>query len=209
MQQMTPRPDKACARCGAVMRYVDHVHTWTRRRYCGNECAHAAVRDQGPQRFWIKVDKSAGETACWLYMGFRKWDGYGWLGRQVDGKRRYLTAHRMAWILTHGEPPAGAHILHQCDNPPCCNPAHLKLGTHQDNMADQRAKGRHVHGERTRRNKLTYEQVVEIRKRFVKFNLRRSNAAEIARDLGVTKELVNNAGTGRTWKSSTGPAAVL
>jgi hypothetical protein len=122
---------------------------------------------------------------------------------------RYMTAHRYAWILAHGEPPDDIHILHQCDNPPCCNPSHLRLGTHADNMADQRAKGRHVHGERTMRNRLTYEQVVEIRKRFVKYGLRSSNAAEIAADLGVSKELVNCAGTGRTWKSSTGPAALL
>lgn len=91
--------------------------------------------------FWAKVDKS-GANGCWLYMGFRKWDGYGWLSRRLAGKSRYMTAHRYAWILTHGEPAAGLHVLHGCDNPPCCNPAHLFLGTHQDNMNDKVAKGR-------------------------------------------------------------------
>ena len=97
-------------------------------------------------RFWAKVDKSAGPSGCWLYMGFRKWDGYGWLQRYVGGKPRSLTAHRYAWILTHGEPEKGLSIMHECDNPPCCNPAHLRLGTHKDNMADCRRKGRHNSG---------------------------------------------------------------
>lgn len=91
-------------------------------------------------RFWGKVKKT--ET-CWLYTGFLKWDGYGWLcHRTGTAKGRYLTAHRYAWMLTHGEPPEGAHIMHTCDVPACCNPAHLRLGTHSENMADMAAKGR-------------------------------------------------------------------
>ena len=98
--------------------------------------------------FWAKVDKSAGTDGCWLYMGFRKWDGYGWLARRLPGseKTRYMTAHRYAWFLENGMPESGLHILHICDNPPCCNPKHLRLGTHQENMADRVAKGRHLMG---------------------------------------------------------------
>jgi hypothetical protein len=77
-------------------------------------------------------------------MGFRKWDGYGWLARACgDGRVRHMTAHRYAWILKHGEPKDGLHILHKCDNPPCCNPDHLRLGTHDENMAEMLARGRH------------------------------------------------------------------
>ncbi len=60
----------------------------------------------------------------------------------IDGKPKNVAAHRYAWILTHGEPEAGQHVLHKCDNPPCCNPAHLRLGTHDQNMAEMAAKGR-------------------------------------------------------------------
>ena len=88
-------------------------------------------------RFWAKVDKN-GQNGCWLYTGFIKWDGYGWTCR----RGRYMTAHRYAWILTHGEPQPGLEIMHLCDNPPCCNPAHLRLGTHTENMADMAARGR-------------------------------------------------------------------
>lgn len=121
----------SCLRCrkvGPNGSMTAHFNT------CGTE--------QGARLFWGKVDKDAGPDGCWLYMGFRKWDGYGWLARHIRGKMRYVTAHRYAWMLTHGEPADGLHIMHQCDNPPCCNPAHLKLGTHQENMADMAAKGR-------------------------------------------------------------------
>lgn len=97
--------------------------------------------------FWAKVDKSAGQDACWLYMGFRKWDGYGWVSR--FGKN--MTAHRYAWILTHGPVPEGLHVLHQCDNPPCCNPDHMRLGTHAENMAEMKERGRANAGHFTKR----------------------------------------------------------
>ncbi len=104
--------------------------------------AHVMKCDVSPaDLFWHRVDKT-GPNGCWLYMGFRKWDGYGWLARIVNGRQRNMTAHRYAWILTHGEPPAGMHILHQCDNPPCCNPSHLRLGTHQENMKEMKDRGR-------------------------------------------------------------------
>jgi hypothetical protein len=161
---------------------------------------HAKVcgTDRGEIVFWSKVDKGPHPGGCWLYMGFRKWDGYGWLARSWDGgKRRYLTAHRYAWILTHGEPPQGAHILHQCDNPPCCNPSHLRLGTHQENMADQVSKRRHVYGERSGRNKLTREQVEETRR----IRPRGTKAkAELAARFGVALPTIEAVLSGRSWK---------
>lgn len=91
------------------------------------------------ERFWFKVDKSGGPTACWPFKGARvPAGGYG--RALLNGKLH--AAHRYAWVLTHGEPREGLHVLHRCDNPPCCNPAHLWLGTHDDNMADMKAKGR-------------------------------------------------------------------
>lgn len=59
-----------------------------------------------------------------------------------DGRELHLYAHRIAWVLSHGEIPAGQHVCHRCDNPLCCNPSHLFLGTHTDNMRDASRKGR-------------------------------------------------------------------
>jgi hypothetical protein len=135
----------------------------TRMRYCNKACVHLAKGTSADpvESFWLKVDKT-GANGCWLYTGFRKWDGYGWLARKLNGKMRYLTAHRYAWILTHGQPADGMHIMHQCDNPPCCNPAHLKLGTHQENMADMVAKGR-ANGGQANKPKLWPDRVRPVK----------------------------------------------
>src|SRR5690348_16844605 len=72
--------------------------------------------------FWSRVDRrSPGE--CWVWTRGRLKAGYGQL--TVGGKCR--TAHRIAWELTNGPIPDGLSVLHRCDNPPCCNPAHLFL----------------------------------------------------------------------------------
>jgi hypothetical protein len=134
---------KLCPRCGTEFgpksdRSTD-MSNFRKKKFCTPACGFANTRAQGPERFWAKVDKT---PTCWLYTGFKKWDGYGWVARHLDGKPRFLTAHRYAWTLANGEPPAGLSIMHICDVPACCNPAHLRLGTHQENMADMKAKGR-------------------------------------------------------------------
>jgi hypothetical protein len=83
-----------------------------------------------------KIDK---ETGCHLWTGYRDEKGYGHM--VVDGLTR--GAHRIAWELTNGPIPEGMEVMRAvCDNPGCCNPAHLKLGTHTDNMRDRVRKGR-------------------------------------------------------------------
>ena len=56
-------------------------------------------------------------------------------------------AHRMAWILANGEIPEGKYVCHHCDNPPCCNPDHLYIGTQVENMRD--ASERHPYFNKT------------------------------------------------------------
>jgi hypothetical protein len=196
-----------CLQCG---RSFDGIRfNLTRRKFCGNDCAKAYIRAQGPARFWAKVDKTSSTLGCWLYTGFIKWDGYGWVARsEGHGNVRWMTAHRYAWILTHGEPPEEMHILHDCDIPACCNPAHLRLGTHQENMADQKARGRHVHGERTRRNKLTALQAAEIRQQYRRPSFRVTNAMELAARYGVSVGAIHAIARGDAWKI-TEPSPVL
>ena len=64
--------------------------------------------------------------------------GYG----RIWSNGETVYTHRLAWELSHGWVPDDLQVLHRCDNPPCCNPAHLFLGTNADNMADKVAKGR-------------------------------------------------------------------
>ena len=82
-------------------------------------------------QLWERLDKS---SACWTWTGKRYPTGYGRFGKHY--------AHRVAYELAYGPIPEGMHVCHSCDNPPCCNPAHLWIGTPKDNMQDRERKGR-------------------------------------------------------------------
>jgi hypothetical protein len=100
-------------------------------------------------------------SGCLEWQGYRDELGYGTL--RCDGKQR--KAHRVAWIISNGQISEGLDCLHHCDNPACCEVEHLFLGTHADNNADMKAKGRavYVSGERSGNAKLSADQVREIR----------------------------------------------
>lgn len=79
-----------------------------------------------------------GADDCWEWKGPKNSGGYGIAYCQGI----HLAAHRVAYMLAKGDIPEGLIILHSCDNPPCCNPAHLRLGTFLDNSEDAINKGR-------------------------------------------------------------------
>jgi hypothetical protein len=83
----------------------------------------------------VKIDKL---TGCHLWTGFRDSKGYGLM--TVKGVVR--AAHRVAWERANEPIPQGMVVMHTCDNPPCCNPEHLKLGTQAENVRDRIEKGR-------------------------------------------------------------------
>lgn len=83
-------------------------------------------------RFWLKV-KIGNPEECWPWTGYVGPSGHG----RTTHKAYSMITSRKAWILTHGETPHGFCVNHRCDNPLCCNPAHLYLGTRADNMIDR------------------------------------------------------------------------
>lgn len=83
--------------------------------------------------FWRNV-RIGTPDECWPWTSNVSARGYGYYG---DG-----FAHRTAFLLVNGPIAAGLDICHSCDNPSCCNPAHLRAGTRQDNMNDMKARGR-------------------------------------------------------------------
>lgn len=147
--------------------------------------ATAAVK-----RFEGRLDKT---SACWLWTGFRVETGYGryW----ADGKS--WRAHRYAYEQFVG-PIGDLQVLHSCDNPPCCNPDHLFLGTPLDNALDRAAKGRSGKekrsGEQAGGAKLTPEAVRAIRASVEPLSV-------LAAHYGVTKQNIHAVRKGKTWAS--------
>lgn len=119
------------------------------------------------ERFWPHVDKRT-EEECWIWRGNRYPCGYGMMKLWIGKYNGYFTsgAHRVSWAIHFGPIPEGFHVLHRCDTPLCVNPAHLFLGTHQQNLADMIAKGRHLPGiERTRTKNIGRKHTVEARQK--------------------------------------------
>ena len=78
---------------------------------------------------------------CWEWGGYTNPSGYG--QTRIGGRNgKAILAHRLSWLVYIGEIPDGMHILHKCDNPPCCNPSHLFAGTNTDNIIDRVKKNR-------------------------------------------------------------------
>ncbi|MDQ3539711.1 MAG: HNH endonuclease [Chloroflexota bacterium] len=144
-------------------------------------------------RFWAKVDKS-GE--CWLWTAYRDRDGYGDV--RMDGRK--LVAHRVMWIIEHGPIPEGLYICHHCDNPPCVNPAHLFLGTNQENQLDAVRKGRQrgfsPFGELNSHAKLTTAQVAEIRRLYAEGDV---TQWQLGATFGVSDATISKIVRYKTW----------
>lgn len=160
--------------------------------------------DRLPDRFWSKVDIGDPDE-CWEWQAYRFPSGraglmYGRFG--LDGKS--VTAHRVAYLLTRGAVADDLFVLHKCDNPPCCNPAHLFAGTARDNAADRDRKGRYIKGLSYRgpenaRAKLTDTEIAEIRRTYVPHAITREM---LAQRFSVSVSSIDHVLSGNTYQDS-------
>jgi hypothetical protein len=194
-------------------------------------CHQAARAAAWQERFWANV-RRAGPDECWLWQGRDLYHGYGRM--RVPGRGR-VGVHRIAWELLNGPVPDGLLVLHTCDvlypadditSRRCCNPAHMFLGTNEENSYDRHAKGRDYGGDRhwTRTNPEKcargdahpMRQHPERVKRgedvhgalLTADGVRQARVwiaqgvpqIEVARRLGVSPNAINRMHKGRTWR---------
>jgi len=146
-------------------------------------------------RFNAKFDRRGSEE-CWPWTASLNECGYGNFrtGWRMD------TAHRVAWVISRGQPiPEGCCILHKCDNPACVNPKHLLIATHETNMNDMARKGRANKplGELNGRATLTWEIVGKIRAD----HMAGLSAGLLVSKYWITRGTAYNIIAGRTWNS--------
>lgn len=171
-------------------------------------CIPPLLTPQQISRFHARI-KRGNSSDCWPYQGYSL-GGYGHYNYKKGG--RSVRAHRLAYYLHYGIWPT-VNVLHHCDNPPCCNPCHLFVGTHADNVADKVAKNRQARGschgsvshpEKTRRGemhpmaKLTATMVA-----YIKGMLRGipGEQTEIARRTGISNYTVHLIAKNKIWKN--------
>lgn len=151
-------------------------------------------RESLVRRFWQKVDVRSPDE-CWNWTARAKHDfGYGCIN---SGRGNLYKSHVVALALHLGGVPDGAYVLHSCDNPSCCNPAHLRVGDHAENAEDMRKRKRLVGKtgplDRSRcARKLTIDDAQSIKRS-------EKNPDELAVLFGVTRHTVANVLSGRTW----------
>jgi hypothetical protein len=149
-------------------------------------------RKKDLERFWSKVTR-AKPSECWEWNSAKDEKGYGLFWLEGQSRR----AHPLAYMDKNGDIPEGMQVLHSCDNPPCCNPRHLFLGTNDDNVGDKVRKGRQARnaGERCGTSKLTERDVKEIRR----LRGEGQTLREIGKQFNVTLQLVHLIYTRKAW----------
>lgn len=146
------------------------------------------------ERFWSKVSNYGDPDKCWEWQASKTPQGYGHfpLGRTIQ------IASRIAWEISRGDVPQ-LHVLHSCDNPSCCNPDHLFLGTNHQNVLDSVNKHRRApkRGEMNGRHKINAEQAQEIRKRYAQDNTLQK---DLAIEYGISQVQIGHIVHGKAWR---------
>ena len=148
-------------------------------------------------RFWSKVDRSDKE-GCWIWTAGLNNKGYGMF--RPGGLAPKRLAHRLSYEDSNGRIPTGALILHSCDNRRCVNPAHLRLGSHKDNVADMDLRGRRVpntpKGADNCNSFASEEEITAMRREYIAG----AKADDLAKKYGFSASAIRDPLLGRSWR---------
>lgn len=174
-----------CSHC--KIRRVKRPSQWL----CSRACANASRARPLAERF-LDYYHPGKPDACWPWTGPIHHNGYGVI---TDDNLRQVQAHRVAYEHARGPIPKGLNVCHTCDNRPCCNPAHLFVGSDGDNMRDRDQKGRQAKGKAIPQAKLTEAEVRDIR-----FLYPKMSQQALANKYGVNQTIISDVVRRRTWK---------
>jgi hypothetical protein len=148
-------------------------------------------------RFWSKVAITHNSNDCWFWTAGKSWNGYGLFYIGVNGRGTPLfRANRIAYFIANKVDPSEKIVLHKCDNPSCCNPNHLSLGTIGENMKDRDLKGRQAKGEKSGMSKLKESDIKNIREEYMTNG---TSWRKLAREYGVHNRTIGKILHSNTW----------
>lgn len=150
--------------------------------------------------FWACVAIATDEDACWKWKNSKSIEGYGKITIITpEGKITYV-AHRVSYALHFGLFAMSLKVLHRCDNPECCNPKHLFLGTDADNARDRDSKSRGItfKGKDHGCVKLTEDQV-----RCIYLYKGKRMGTVLAKRYNISQPTISAIQTKRLWKEFT------
>jgi len=146
------------------------------------------------EKFWAGISKK-GPADCWNWTkSLTVHGGYG----QFTHMHKLYKAHQVSYRIHFGEIPKGKFVCHKCNNPACCNPAHLYAGTPADNWRDtieskKACRFPIYRGEECHDAKLTEAKVRDIL-------TSNKGGAELAKEYGVSRSAISAIRRRRTWK---------
>ena len=147
---------------------------------------------------WNRINMRSNN--CWIWMGSvsRQRGGYG----QFMARGKGYLAHRLVYELCFGNIPDDLVVRHLCNNPLCCRPDHLELGTHQDNTNDMLRAQRQARGSRQGNAILDEKHIPEIIKLW---NSGKFTQGDIGRMFGVNSRTISRIIVGKGWIHVTVP----
>lgn len=150
-----------------------------------------SARNTDPDSVWSRVDRSGGPESCWPWKGFCgppmgygrvRWDGRQYLLHRWSAEQSGMAIERKI-------------VRHTCDNPPCCNPAHLLIGSVSDNVADRVSRRRSARGSSHGRSRLSEQDVRDIHEK----NAKGITQVELAKEYGMNYNHINDIIRGKRW----------